>query len=285
MKSYNLVPLWTEMLEIYSHFRRICQKYNLRCCTSGGTCLGAIRHKGFIPWDDDFDVFMPRPDYDKFLEVADKELPSHFRLASHRNCRGWNCVWCKIMDSRSTVIDDVAKACNLKLPQGIFIDIFPLNGFPTSKVGCWWRELKYQVALAKYRHDCPPDYKTLRSRVGYMIGFFAGIWLPRIRDYAEYCELQAKISSVSPAFDESDVCSPKIRYLDFWGPFRPYATRYYKDTIMVPFENTEVPVPADYDGYLKEYFGDYMSLPPESDRIPKHELEPVALWRNGPTGV
>ena len=85
---YNLAPVWKVVLDIYREFAAICQRHSLRHYAAFGTALGAVRHKGFIPWDDDFDVMMPRPDYERLIEIAPSELPAHLQFLSKKTTPG-----------------------------------------------------------------------------------------------------------------------------------------------------------------------------------------------------
>lgn len=94
-----------ELLSIYQAFASVCKKHKLRHWVAFGTMLGAVRHNGFIPWDDDFDVFMLREDYEKFLTVANKELPEYFKVVTHRNCSAYPVAFGKIQESRRDVYE------------------------------------------------------------------------------------------------------------------------------------------------------------------------------------
>ena len=120
-----------EILSIYKSFAAICQKYDIKHCVAFGTMLGAVRHNGFIPWDDDFDVFMLREDYEKFLTVADKELPEYFKVVSHRNCPAFPVNFSKIQESRKEIYEMIEEKEGYVSPTGLYIDIFPLDGVPS----------------------------------------------------------------------------------------------------------------------------------------------------------
>ena len=115
-----------ELLKIFSD---ICEKNNLTYYALGGTLLGAIRHGGFIPWDDDMDLGMPREDYDKFIKIADKELPEHILLKTHTDNLGNTSI-----RDNATVVTFGTTDCNP------FLDIFPLDGFPDKGFSKWKHE-------------------------------------------------------------------------------------------------------------------------------------------------
>ena len=112
-----------ELLSIYQAFASVCKKHKLRHWVAFGTMLGAVRHNGFIPWDDDFDVFMLREDYEKFLTVANKELPEYFKVVTHRNCSAYPVAFGKIQESRRDVYEKIEKETDYINPHGLYIDI------------------------------------------------------------------------------------------------------------------------------------------------------------------
>ena len=130
-------------LEMFKYYLAICEKHDLKYFLIGGTLLGAVRHKGFIPWDDDIDIGMPRPDYEKFLLVAQKELPEHIFLQTHNTDIEYPNCFAKLRNSDTTFIETSCK--KLKINHGIYIDIFPLDGCCISP---YW---KYRLFSFKQR--------------------------------------------------------------------------------------------------------------------------------------
>ena len=117
-------------LDILKEFLRICKKHHLRYYALGGTLLGAVRHEGFIPWDDDIDVGMPRPDFRRFEKIAEKELPEYLHYCSFMKTEGYHHYVPRITDSRVKVIDESAA---VDAEKEAWIDIFPLDGMPGNK--------------------------------------------------------------------------------------------------------------------------------------------------------
>jgi lipopolysaccharide cholinephosphotransferase len=119
-------------LAMLGEFIRICQKYSLRYYLIGGSALGAVRHSGFIPWDDDIDIGMPRVDYEKFLSVAQAELDADLFLQTHKTDPAYPFSFAKIRNSKTTFIQ--SDSSHLQMNHGVYIDIFPLDGYPSSKL-------------------------------------------------------------------------------------------------------------------------------------------------------
>ena len=142
LNKTNLRPLWNALLEVYKVFAAICDKHGLRYCADTGTALGAVRHGGFIPWDDDMDIQMPRPDYDKFVEIAPKELPQGYAWLDRFNCPEYDHPFGKVIVTDQAVVDKIAQESGLSIGLGIFVDIFPLDGFPDTQIGVLHRRMQ-----------------------------------------------------------------------------------------------------------------------------------------------
>ena len=163
----GLLPLQEAIYSIYDDFATICERNGLRYYALGGTLLGAVRHNGFIPWDDDLDVAMPRPDYEKFIEIAKRELPVHLKFMNWQNVPEMKVLFGKIQETRKNIVEDLEKRLGITLSYGIYIDIFPLDGYPAAKV---------QRGLMKLKHM-----------------FLAPIWHYYTRNFIE-CRLKGKLA-------------------------------------------------------------------------------------------
>lgn len=287
-KGYNLRPLWTEILRIYAAYRKVCVRHNLRFFGMGGTALGALRHKGFIPWDDDFDLMMPYADYVKFLEVAPFELPEGLQVITGANSGSLGLINGKVIESRKSVIDEVERKMGCTLPQGVYIDIFPYVGMPRHRYvmwdllcSCYWR-VRESGAVDR-------EYKSLKSRLARMIGKILLV-LPGPRSVPEFAAVKQRMSARFP-FDEAewvnvfnwvlyDYCDNGRKLTD-----PGYPRRWFLSSELYPFEDTTIPLANGIREWLAEYFGDYMKLPPEEDRFPKHGVEKVAPWKYGVSSI
>ena len=127
--------LQKEILAIYNVFYDLCKKNNLKFFAIGGTCIGSIRHKGFIPWDDDIDVAMPVNDYLKFIDIAKKELNDNYKLIYYMDKNCHHQYFLKIHNTKTTYIETIEKS-NKNRYKGIFIDIMPLIGCPKDDNKC-----------------------------------------------------------------------------------------------------------------------------------------------------
>ena len=237
------------MLKLLRELDRICTKYDIPYWLDGGTLLGAIRHGGFIPWDDDIDVAMLRNDYYRFLEVAKTELRDDIYLQTRETDSDYPMFFAKLRDKYSTFHEPMYE--RLKCHKGIFLDIFPFDYVKHS----WW-----QSHLKLFLHDT--NYSVVRHgaflqrTVGYLMKRFIRYshiplynWL---NDFF-HAETMEEADSLAWAMEINEY---KLLSKDVLFPLKRHE-----------FEGEMFNIPCNYDTYLREYFGDYMQLPPLNKRV------------------
>lgn len=256
-------------LGILGEFQRICKDYNLRYFAIGGSCIGAIRHKGFIPWDDDIDVAMPQEDYYRFIRIAEKKMRHPYKLVTPDSSRYYNVQYIRVENEETAFIQDYVADLSDRW-GGIFMDVMPVTGLPSDKKerSRYLKKLKKYKRLNRYRR-MPFSYDpSMKWRVIWVL-FSAIKWMFPYNFYSRKMDaLRAKYS-----FDMSGkVCFSwdrhRVKGLDTKKDFFNY--KDFAETIEVPFEDTTICVPVGYDRYLKTDFGDYMKLPPEGKRVSIH---------------
>lgn len=280
----NLRPIWNATLEVYKIFADICARHGLRYCADSGTALGAVRHGGFIPWDDDMDIQMPRPDYEKFVVIAQKELPLGYAWVDRHNCKYYDAAYGKVIVTDETVVDDVAYKSGMKLGQGIFIDVFPLDGYPDSWWGIFWRRCQNNfIRILCAACDSWRSSPTRKTKLFWILGKTISLFLPRrlhirnARDRVVFYETRAK----RIPFGATKLCA-SVGLSEYYDD-KPFPVNCFGTPKQVSFENTTMMVQENVDGYLRSYFGDYMKLPPEDRRMPYHVSGMNVPWRLGPT--
>lgn len=276
-KRTNLRPLWDAILDVYKVFSEICERHGLRYCADCGTALGAIRHGGFIPWDDDMDIQMPRPDYERFIEVARKELPPGFAWLDMFNCPEYDNPFGKVIVSDPAKVVAVAEESGLSLGQGIFIDIFPLDGFPDTKLGILRR--RTQNILMEMGLKMANGDKTMKAKIARAIGLIACPRKYRVDSHKGLSNLYNERAKTMP-FGSTGMCVSigTAHYFDD----KPYPFKFFGTPRKIPFDKTTMPVQEDAKGYLTYIFGDFMKLPPENKRVGTHGNTESVLWRFGP---
>lgn len=271
--KWNLRPFQDEVLKIFKVFDAICKKYDLRYYADGGTALGAIRHGGFIPWDDDFDVDVPRNDFNKLIEILPKELPPHMRLRRGGETKHSPIHFFKIIDEREGIMDDLSKRTNLEVDIEPFIDVFALDGIPTqvTELSKWWRGRRMLRMCQLYRYPnsamASGGKWALKNVLARFAGFFISWFVSKTANNEEMMRLVDRYA-MRWAYDESKmVVEPaffrmRTRYI--------FPKEMFEGVRELPFEDTTIRVPYKLEDYLTRFFNDYMQLPPEDCRVPEH---------------
>ncbi len=273
-----------ELLRIYQAIREICQKHDFKYSAAFGTMLGAVRHRGFIPWDDDLDLFMLRDDYERFLEIAVQELPAQLKLVTFNNTREYPAIFCKVQECDRVIYERIRKEANYINPHGLYVDIFPLDGVPTG-IDSWLDFLRCACAFCRRSHL---QRKGIHSGLkGRLVGLLGMLLAPAFQkqksdnDFAKQLDCWAK--------NTPPLSGKEIRYTSCEGRFQKKELHFPRHVFEafedVPFENTSIPVPREYDIALKVLYGpDYMTPPPLEKRVSEHSKVPEAPWIYGPTG-
>lgn len=250
-------------LGILDYIVDICNKYNLIYYLSYGTLIGAIRHKGFIPWDDDIDVVMLREDYEAFLRVGQKKLGKDYFLQTKATDKNYVNPFAKIRKNgtvfRETLVKDV------DMHHGIYIDIFPVdNAMPRSKKGYRQvRLLNYFREIKKGRTQERSHEENLFQRllsdtmVDRGINFALNLFSKKKTDYVS----DLVFNNTEKLYDE-------------------YSLRRetFESTIPGEFEGYFFPIPSNYHEVLTIYYGDYMTLPPLENQKPHHHVVEIKVW-------
>lgn len=247
-------------LSILVKFISICHKYKLKYYLLSGSALGSVRHSGFIPWDDDIDVGMPRNDYDIFISVAQKELDEFLFLQTYNTDPEYPQNFAKIRNSKTTFIE--SSVSHLNMNHGIYIDIFPLDGYPSNKmIG---RLMHYRLRICR---------RLIMSKLGLVLGSSASsIFLKIFSHLFSLSKLRKSLDSLMISF-EYDKCYIITNWLGVWGPKEAVPKEYFGNGRNALFEGVQVIIPDNYQGYLNSLYGDYMKLPPEGKRISHHQTD------------
>lgn len=243
-------------------FDRVCRKYNIKYAVLGGTMLGAVRHKGYIPWDDDADIGMLREEYEKFKKVSSELDPKICYFQDNTTDPEYRWGYGKLRRTGTTYIRVGQE--HLKCKTGIFVDVFPLDDIPKSSIG--------QMIQDFYCYCCR---KILWSEVGKKVctGLIK-IWyslLSNIPISIPFGLLQFYINKSNNNSDNlvRTLCYTSIGKLYFKHPLKQrygFPKRWFLDCVEYDFENTKIMGSRDYDEVLTFWFGDYMKLPPEEKR-------------------
>lgn len=260
-KDIELEKLKKVEVELLKTFIEICQKYHLTYYLTGGTLLGAIRHKGFIPWDDDIDICMKRSDYIKFKNVVNKELPSYYFFQDCNSDINYKMTYAKIRDSRTTFIENSSK--NTDINHGVYIDIFPLDNLPKSKY-LRRKMITLRRGVNSYCQSSLNVYKPISTRIKQFFLSFFFLFQSSQKVINRFDKLCLKYGN-----KDSDKI---ICYGGIYGNKDIFNSEWFNSTCEVEFEHIKVSAPIGYDAILKQLYKDYMSLPPVEKRVPHHEI-------------
>ncbi|MBF7097340.1 LicD family protein [Alkalibacter sp. M17DMB] len=265
MEKIDIKTLQRMQIETLKEVDRICGKNSITYYFIGGSLIGAVRHKGFIPWDDDIDIAMMRPDYEKFTEICKEELSEKYFLQTYETDRFFYQSMARIC-ILGTFIDEKYSE-HLKFNKSVYFDIFPLDKIPEDKE----EQKKHANAIRRidkliflkscYIYDRGfLNYKLIGKKI-----------VQKILNPISFPFLMDKREKIIRQFEDSNselVCSTASRYS--YEKQIHEASRFGKPYYM-DFEGEKYPAPADWEGYLKQLYGDYMKLPPEEKRKPEHD--------------
>lgn len=264
MDSVMLKKVHHVMLEILREVRRVCEENQIRYFLCCGTFLGAVRHEGFIPWDDDLDIGMLREDYEKFCRIAPEALNENFCLQSWYTEENYALPFAKVR-MKNTLYQE-AKGSKLR-EQGFYIDVFPFDYAP---------ETEAERAQYARRLNTLFRMKLMKSGAKPWMDHDRIIWKKRL-GYLPYQAAAAFFSSQSLAKrydalamgqkESGTLCRQRgLTRLDC------YDSRWYQEFAKYPFENDFFPGPKAYEEVLRSQFGDYQVLPPENERENRHQI-------------
>ena len=246
-------------LSLLNDIHEFCIKYNLTYFLGYGTLLGAIRHKGFIPWDDDIDIIMPRNDFDAFVNIYQN---NHNRVLCSKNCDNWPYFFAKLCDNKTIVNESI----NTDIKYGINIDIFPLEQMSESFMTKIYLKLIWILCLM-FRLTLVND--TNGSKIKKFLMVCLQHNPVKAKDYVKLIEkITYKINLKAKNNTKTFVLG-----LDKRRKMPIYDSCLFKEKIDVNFENTKFFVPKEYDKILQLMYGNYMELPPENQRVNPHSLK------------
>ncbi len=265
MNNSELIRYKDILLKILAAFIKICEENNLQYFCAGGTLIGAVRHHGFIPWDDDLDFFMPRKDYDRLEEIMLDR--SEYKVISIFNSNGL-ATFKKIYDCNTTLWEYK----QIPFIYGVYLDIFPLDETVDNKQGFLKKYKTLRNLCRLYQ------ISQMKTSLTDLIGFIKD----KKRNFLVKGVLSILVSSCLKSYYrkkiityEKELANSKkgdhlaSYYGDYWD--KEYLKRsWFDDYIEMPFEHLKVRACKGYDGYLSRLYGDYMKLPPIEKQVTHH---------------
>lgn len=259
MNQVSLKDLQSAILEVLIEIKRICECNNIKYILYGGSCLGAIRHNGFIPWDDDADIAMPREDYELFKKLClNGGLSKNFYFQDYSKEREphYNSPWIRIRKNNSLCVIDYHEKDGFN-HLGVFVDVFPIDYLQNDNKKYVIKRYKgFKRANRNFVNKISLRHSTLKSRfLHLMLSPFSTQFLLFERERAMHGEKT----------------TPKACMFDFCSTYAPKGALFPKDLfdelVNHKFEGVDFLIPKKYDEMLTIMYGDYMKLPPEEKRV------------------
>lgn len=257
-------------LDLLNEFKKICEQNNIKYFLTGGTLIGAIRHNGFIPWDDDIDVGMLRNEYEKFLEIAPRYIDSNYELFD----------WNKDLNSPLPFLKLKIKGTHYKefhsqdskMNDSIFIDIFPYDNVPSSHIKKILQAIKIFIYRKLLLIKC--NFNLTEGKIGKKI-IYAPIYLLSI--FYDLNELKNKCIKEMKKYNTHE-SNYIINHAGSYSYNRETINReWIENTIMHKFEKYEYMIPKMYNEFLTHVYGNYMKLPPQEQQTGRHRVKIIDL--------
>lgn len=245
-------------LEMFKIFVDICEKLDIKYYLIAGTLLGAVRHKGFIPWDDDIDVGIMRDEYERFLIEAPKLLPEHIFLQTNATDPEYPHFYAKLRNENTAFIENSVK--DNKMSHGVFIDVFPLDRCDLKKKNSKLFQLKakiYSMRSSSLMKNYELDFKRRLIRAA------CALICPNAR------KAIAKLDKLYQSMPNGEYL---VNFSGIYGEREIMPAEWYAEGVMLPFEDTVATVPIEYDKWLSRVYGDYMTPPPIEKRGIQHPI-------------
>ena len=268
--------IWAVHLDLFKAFSDLCDRFNIKFQVAFGTLIGAVRHKGFIPWDDDFDVWMDRENYKKLLAIKATDVPAPYFLQTPLSDRKYFVGLSRFRNSLTTCA--VKGLCGEDYNSGIYIDIYVLDGLDETPFKWKWQfSLKMlAVKLIQLYYQRGPRSRSLKDWLLYGLKPIS-----KIVGYERLVGFYDKILEMRTPHTD------RLCYLitgSWRGPGSWVTKEELSDTIMLQYEDTVVPAPRAYDAILSRIYGKYMDFPPAAERGAWHEgvlhFEPEMPYRD-----
>lgn len=257
-------------VDILFMFDEICKAYNLQYYLAFGTLLGAVRHHGFIPWDDDIDLFMPREDLERFVGLCPKVIKPPYRINHYKfdnfTSNSYNLRIGTEKASIKRVVGGQAKEFD------VFISIFPIDDAPSSKIGRCLHNIRISYAYSRLRliRSANNGYGNVkRSKLEYL-AVALNKYMPIFKGKSE----RNAANKVNKVLMKCQAPKSAFCTVYTYGLYKPFFRKeWFMNPVMVEYEGKMLPCPSNYDMVLKQCYHNYMELPPVEKRIPRHSID------------
>lgn len=252
-KITDIQELRQIQMGILDHVHHFCEAHNLRYFLSSGTLIGAVRHKGYIPWDDDIDIYMPRKDYEQFLQIYHDENGRYKAIDPQRDSHYYY-TFAKVVDLRTKMVEDETDGYEI----GVFMDIFPVD-YVTDDLQERERVFKQKKLWYKIRRCKISNSNPLQSRLAYIV---YKCWPMTVKQIERKIRRLIVLEEPTHTVCNMTEAGPKIK-----GCF---PAEDIASSVDIEFEGKTYKTMVGYKDYLERTYGDYMTLPPVEQRVTHH---------------
>lgn len=259
--------------EILMEIDRVCKLLGISYTLFAGTALGAVRHNGFIPWDDDIDIAMLMEDYNRFIQEAPKYLKDEYFLQTRDTDKNYPLVFAKVRNSNTTFVEEDLK--DLDINHGVYIDVFPLNKIPKDKKAQFIR--KIALNFLDILRICNNKIICNKGSMSRKVIKYFFHYISKVYGMDNILKQEQKILTYynSKEAYEVDLYPDEPNYMK--GKNVTLPQNIFSNLIEIEFENKKFPIISEFDIFLKAYYGDYMKLPPIEERVSKHNAYKIDL--------
>ena len=263
MQRLTIEDIHKVALEILKDVDLVCRRNSISYTAIGGTLIGAVRHKGFIPWDDDIDIAIKRDDYERFLQLYRSQKDSRFELFDYKHDKDYYNQFAKVSDTSTFVVDQFDR--NIE-DLGVSIDVFPIDYRPSHSINKDYKHMRRLI----YELHISMEYESSNILKNNAKKFLRTFFIRK--DYFHYLR---KIEDYATAENDNKRSDLAGTFSSGCGEYDMFRREIFEEYCNLPFENMQIMAVKEYRYFLGHRFGNYMELPPEEDRVP-HPFE--AYW-------
>lgn len=261
--SKKMKEIWAVQLDLFAEFDRVCQKYGIKYIASGGTMLGAVRHHGYIPWDDDIDLMMMRDEYEKLCSIAPQEFKYPYFFQTEDTESGFHRWFARLRNSETTAIQAKEDSMGLKYNQGIFIDIFPLDNV-IDDTNLYQRQIKkcskyfklynflHMIEFAVVEKSDSYIKKNIRKMLQLLFS-------KMIRELRLIRKVYDKLDKTYQQYNNVETEYVSLVSFQIRNLGHAIRKKDMTEIIYTNFEFLKIPIIANYDEHLRRKYGDYMT--------------------------
>lgn len=268
MDDNNLRTLQFSELEILKSVTDLCDQNGITYFLMDGTLLGAVRHKGFIPWDDDVDIGIPREDYERFLNIGQKAFSGTLKLKNYRFSNNYDKLVTRIVNEKIRLYHD---SYEQKKMEPAWIDVFPLDGMPKNKLLFQIHKYHFLVVRLFYHFSCFDHSVNLTRKDRSMLQKIL-IWFGKTFHIGRNWDTRKILDKLEHILKKYD-CEKSRVWVNAYSSYlfkETYQKTWFSNSLRVPFEQYDMNIPADYDAILTHLYGDYMTPPPKGQEEKHH---------------